>query len=94
MGTGRLDLSGRLNSVWVEPPEDISYRRSGEKVAGIDFIDENGGGPGVRLWQRPGEKALEVVLRIDPSGTIATQGTLFICRPLGIAGGQDHMMIK
>jgi hypothetical protein len=32
-------------------PNDISVRRAFE-AAGIEFIDENGGGPGVRLRQR------------------------------------------
>ena len=30
---------------------DLAVRRALE-TAGVEFIDENGGGPGVRLWQR------------------------------------------
>jgi ribosome-binding protein aMBF1 (putative translation factor) len=31
--------------------------RSALEIAGIEFIDENGGGPGVRLRKRPNKKA-------------------------------------
>ena len=31
--------------------------RSALEAAGIEFIDENGGGPGVRLRKRPNKKA-------------------------------------
>jgi hypothetical protein len=34
---------------------DLSVRRALE-AAGVDFIDENGGGPGVRLRRRSGRK--------------------------------------
>jgi hypothetical protein len=34
---------------------DLAVRRALES-AGVDFIDENGGGPGVRLKKRPQEK--------------------------------------
>ena len=33
-------------------PNEMSIRRAFE-LAGIEFIDENGGGPGVRLRKRP-----------------------------------------
>jgi hypothetical protein len=36
-------------------PNHAAIRRVFE-VAGVDFIDENGGGPGVRLKKRPQEK--------------------------------------
>jgi hypothetical protein len=32
-------------------PNDLAVRRALE-VAGVEFIDENGGGPGVRLRKR------------------------------------------
>ena len=35
---------------------DLAVRRALE-AAGVEFIDENGGGPGVRLRQRRGPKA-------------------------------------
>jgi transcriptional regulator with XRE-family HTH domain len=34
---------------------DLAIRRALE-VAGVEFIDENGGGPGVRLTKRPQKK--------------------------------------
>jgi hypothetical protein len=37
-------------------PNDLSVRRALE-AAGVEFIDENGGGPGVRLRQRRRPKA-------------------------------------
>jgi hypothetical protein len=37
-------------------PNDLSIRRALE-AAGVEFIDENGGGPGVRLRQRRRPKA-------------------------------------
>ena len=37
-------------------PNDFSVRRALE-VAGVEFTDENGGGPGVRLRQRRRPKA-------------------------------------
>jgi hypothetical protein len=36
-------------------PNDLAIRRVFE-AAGVDFIDENDGGPGVRLKKRPQEK--------------------------------------
>jgi len=36
-------------------PNDMAVRRALE-VAGVDFIDENGGGPGVRLRKRQQKK--------------------------------------
>ena len=35
---------------------DLAVRRALE-TAGVEFIDENGGGPGVRLCKRQGKKA-------------------------------------
>jgi hypothetical protein len=35
---------------------DLAVRRSLE-AAGVEFIDENGGGPGVRLRKRPRKKS-------------------------------------
>jgi transcriptional regulator with XRE-family HTH domain len=35
---------------------DLAVRRALE-AAGVEFIDENGGGPGVRLRKRQGKKA-------------------------------------
>jgi hypothetical protein len=37
-------------------PNDLAIRRALE-AAGVEFIDENGGGPGVRLRQRRRPKA-------------------------------------
>jgi hypothetical protein len=39
-------------------PNDLSIRRALES-AGIEFIDDNGGGPGVRLRQRPRPKTVK-----------------------------------
>ena len=36
-------------------PNDLAIRRALE-AAGVEFIDENGGGPGVRLRKRQGKK--------------------------------------
>jgi hypothetical protein len=35
---------------------DLSVRRALE-AAGIEFMDGNGGGPGIRLRKQPGKKA-------------------------------------
>ena len=37
---------------------DLAVRRALE-AAGVEFIDDNGGGPGVRLRQRPRPKSLK-----------------------------------
>jgi len=37
-------------------PNDLAVRRALES-AGVEFIDENGGGPGVRLRQRHQKKS-------------------------------------
>jgi hypothetical protein len=37
-------------------PNDLSVRRALE-AAGVEFIDENGGGPGVRLRKRQRKKS-------------------------------------
>jgi hypothetical protein len=39
----------------MNTPNDLSVRRALE-AAGIEFIDENGGGPGVRLRKRKRKK--------------------------------------
>ena len=36
-------------------PNDMAVRRASES-AGVEFIDENGGGPGVRLRKGPRKK--------------------------------------
>jgi hypothetical protein len=40
----------------MKRPAVSQSRRATEVVADIDFIDENGGGPGVRLRNRQGPK--------------------------------------
>jgi len=37
-------------------PNDMAVRRALE-IAGVEFIDENGGGPGVRLRKRNQKKS-------------------------------------
>src|SRR5437868_10212464 len=49
----RAELTDETTSLTAA--NDLSLRRALE-VAGVVFIDENGGGPGVRLKQRPGAK--------------------------------------
>jgi hypothetical protein len=39
-------------------PNDLAVRRALE-MAGVEFIDKNGGGPGVRLRNRQGQKRLK-----------------------------------
>jgi hypothetical protein len=39
----------------MTPPNDLSVRHALES-AGVEFIDENGGGPGVRLRKRQPKK--------------------------------------
>ncbi len=39
------------NETSMTTPNDLAVRRALE-VAGVEFIDENGGGPGVRLRKR------------------------------------------
>ena len=41
-------------------PNDLSIRRALE-AAGVEFIDENGGGPGVRLKKRIRPKSTRVI---------------------------------
>jgi hypothetical protein len=36
---------------------DLAIRRALE-AAGVEFMDEDGGGPGVRLRKRPGKKPI------------------------------------
>jgi hypothetical protein len=45
----RAELAGGRTSMTV--PNDTAVRRALE-AAGVEFIDENGGGPGVRLRKR------------------------------------------
>jgi hypothetical protein len=45
----RAELAERHPSMTV--PNDLAIRRAFE-AAGVEFIDENGGGPGVRLRKR------------------------------------------
>jgi hypothetical protein len=50
----RAELAER--DTWMTSPNDLAIRRAFE-AAGVDFIDENGGGPGVRLRKSSGEKS-------------------------------------
>jgi hypothetical protein len=45
----RAELTDRHTSLTA--PNDLAIRRAFE-AAGVEFIDENGGGPGVRLKKR------------------------------------------
>ena len=45
----RAELANEETSMTTA--NDLAVRRALE-VAGVEFIDENGGGPGVRLWKR------------------------------------------
>jgi hypothetical protein len=45
----RAELSN--NETSLTPANDFAIRRALE-AAGVEFIDENGGGPGVRLQKR------------------------------------------
>ena len=45
-----------LQETSMTAANDLAVRRSLE-AAGVEFIDENGGGPGVRLCKRQGKKA-------------------------------------
>ncbi len=49
----RAELAERDTS--MTKPNDIAVRRALE-AAGVEFIDENGGGPGVRLRKRQQKK--------------------------------------
>jgi len=49
----RAELGDRQTSMTA--PNDLAIRRVFE-VAGVEFIDENGGGPGVRLRERHQKK--------------------------------------
>jgi ribosome-binding protein aMBF1 (putative translation factor) len=49
----RAEVSEGKTSLTI--PNDSAIRRSLE-VAGVEFIDENGGGPGVRLCKRQQQK--------------------------------------
>jgi ribosome-binding protein aMBF1 (putative translation factor) len=46
---------GAENETSMTLANDLAVRRALES-AGVEFIDENGGGPGVRLKKRPQEK--------------------------------------
>ena len=50
----RAELTERDTSITAA--NDLAIRRAFE-AAGVEFIDEDGGGPGVRLRKRQGEKA-------------------------------------
>jgi len=50
----RAELADRETSMTV--PNDMTVRRALE-AAGVEFIDENGGGPGVRLRKRHQKKS-------------------------------------
>jgi hypothetical protein len=50
----RAELADRETSMTA--PNDMAVRRALE-AAGVDFIDENGGGPGVRLRKRHQKKS-------------------------------------
>jgi hypothetical protein len=50
----RAELADRYTSLTV--PNDLAIRRAFE-AAGVEFIDENGGGPGVRLRRRHQKKS-------------------------------------
>ena len=50
----RAELAERETSMTA--PNDMAVRRALES-AGVEFIDENGGGPGVRLRKRHQKKA-------------------------------------
>jgi hypothetical protein len=50
----RAELADRETSMTA--PNDMTIRRTLES-AGVEFIDENGGGPGVRLRKRHPRKA-------------------------------------
>ena len=49
----RAELAARETSMTV--PNDLAVRRALES-AGVEFIDENGGGPGVRLRKKHQKK--------------------------------------
>ena len=49
----RAELAERETSMTT--PNDVAVRRALE-TAGVEFIDENGGGPGVRLRKGPHKK--------------------------------------
>jgi transcriptional regulator with XRE-family HTH domain len=49
----RAELAERETSMTI--PNDMAVRRALES-AGVEFIDENGGGPGVRLRKRQRKK--------------------------------------
>jgi hypothetical protein len=52
----RADLADGETSMTMA--NDLAVRRALE-AAGVEFIDGNGGGPGVRLRQRPHPKTLK-----------------------------------
>jgi hypothetical protein len=47
------------NETSMTAPNDLSIRRALE-AAGIEFLDENGGGPGVRLRKRRRKKTEQI----------------------------------
>ncbi len=50
---------GAENETSMTSANDFAVRRALE-AAGVEFIDENGGGPGVRLRKRQAKKGKEV----------------------------------
>jgi ribosome-binding protein aMBF1 (putative translation factor) len=50
----RAELGDRQTSMTA--PNNLAIRRAFE-MAGVEFIDENGGGPGVRLAKRRSKKS-------------------------------------
>src|ERR1035437_9777915 len=59
-------MQSMLMSYCVQPRSNCRSRESGDKLAGVEFIDENGGGPGGRLRNRPGPKQTKKVPRRLP----------------------------
>ena len=53
----RAELTDHKTSLTA--PNDLAIRRALES-AGVEFIDENGGGPGVRLRKRPRPKTAKL----------------------------------
>jgi ribosome-binding protein aMBF1 (putative translation factor) len=49
----RAELGDHQTSITA--PNNLAIRRAFE-IAGVEFVDENGGGPGVRLRKRPQRK--------------------------------------
>jgi hypothetical protein len=50
-------------SYCVQPRSNYRSRESGDKLADVEFIDENGGGQGVRLPNRQRQKTVQIIGR-------------------------------